>query len=388
MLDIDAQNISKQYRLYAKPVDRLKELILRRPFHKAFHALDRISFSIDRGEAFGIIGNNGAGKSTLLKILAGTLQPSEGSLSINGRVAALLELGAGFHPEFSGRQNIYLNATLLGLEHEEIQAIEEEIISFAGLEEFIDQPVKTYSSGMYVRLAFSIATSVDPDILIIDEALSVGDQNFQKRCVDRIMSFRRKNKTIIFCSHSMYFVSELCDRTMWLNSGKIQKMGFTDQVVIAYEKWCQQQEAQKLEHQHDASAPVKIDRVEVQNYNGEIVQKTACGKDVCVSVTISSSRQVQCHVGIGFENPSGEGLFVVTTKGDGYPPIWINSFTQVKMAFPDIKLVNGTYKAVVYLLDEYAMHIYDRKLSAELEIYKRPEVYGCFYMEHQWDLNL
>ena len=244
MFHVVAQNIHKDYRLYARPIDRLIEAITRKPRHHLFSVLKGISFTLTRNQSLGIIGPNGAGKSTLLKILSGTVTPTSGSVETTGRVAALLELGAGFHLEFSGRQNIFLNASLLGLSPEEIASKEDEIIAFSELGEFIDRPVKTYSSGMYIRLAFAIATSVDPDILIIDEALAVGDMAFQRKCIDRMNRFREEGKTMIFCSHSMYHVKELCEKAIWLNQGKVRRMGQSDDVVARYEEFSDSHKAQ------------------------------------------------------------------------------------------------------------------------------------------------
>ncbi|MBF0257642.1 MAG: ATP-binding cassette domain-containing protein [Desulfamplus sp.] len=238
MLRVNVQNVNKNYYIYAKPHDRLLQALLRKPMHKVFEVLKDISFEVGLGQSLGIIGDNGAGKSTLLKLLAGTVQPTTGTIEVNGRVAALLELGAGFHPEFTGRQNIYLNASLLGISDEEIKKKEDEIIAFAELEEFIDRPVRTYSSGMYVRLAFSIATMVDPDILIIDEALAVGDMGFQKKCIQRMNHFKEQGRTMLFCSHSMYHVQELCERVIWLENGRVRKAGKCDEVVAQYEEFC------------------------------------------------------------------------------------------------------------------------------------------------------
>ena len=196
---IIVNNLNKDFRIYDSPQDRLWELILRKPRHKLYHVLSDISFALPDGRSLGIIGDNGAGKSTLLKLLVGTLQPSSGDIQLNGQVAALLELGAGFHPEFTGRRNIYLNASLLGVPDDNIAELEQDIIQFSELDYFIDRPVKTYSSGMYVRLAFSIATMVRPDILVIDEALSVGDMAFQRKCVERMNEFRAEQKTMVLC---------------------------------------------------------------------------------------------------------------------------------------------------------------------------------------------
>ena len=240
MFRINVQNVNKEYKIYAKPHDRLLEVLLRKSKHKVFNVLENISFYVGIGQSLGVIGDNGAGKSTLLKLIAGTVQPTSGTVEMNGRVAALLELGAGFHPEFSGRQNIYLNASLLGISQEEIRQKENEIIAFAELEQFIDRPVRTYSSGMYVRLAFSIATMVDPDILIIDEALSVGDMAFQKKCMKRMNHFKEQGRTMLFCSHSMYHVQELCENVIWLEKGRIKKAGKCDEIVGLYEDFCNQ----------------------------------------------------------------------------------------------------------------------------------------------------
>ena len=231
---IEVYNLSKNYKVYFKPFDRLKEAVLRKPCHDLVEALSNVSFNVPEGGTLGIIGQNGAGKSTLLKLLAGTVQPTSGRMVKRGRMAALLELGSGFHPEFSGRQNIYLNAALLGLKEKEIRDREQGVIDFSELGEAIDRPVKTYSSGMYVRLAFSIATSVEPDILIIDEALSVGDHWFQQKCVNRMMQFRDLKKTIIICTHSMYLVNELCARAIWLNGGNVCGIGQTSAVISEY----------------------------------------------------------------------------------------------------------------------------------------------------------
>ena len=235
MFQVIVEELGKDYRIYTRPVDRLLEAILRKPRHRALSAVQGVSFNLLRGQSLGIIGDNGAGKSTLLKLLVGTVSPTAGRMEMSGRVTALLELGAGFHPEFSGRQNIFMNASLLGLSPEEIGEKEEAIIAFSGLGEFIDRPVKTYSSGMYVRLGFAIATSVDPDILIIDEALAVGDMAFQRKCIDRMNLFREQGKTMIFCSHSMYHVKELCDKTLWLDHGRMKGMGPTIELVARYE---------------------------------------------------------------------------------------------------------------------------------------------------------
>ena len=235
---IEVEGAGKTYRMYAHPADRLKQAIFRRRrYYTEFEALEKVDFRMRRGEAMGIVGVNGAGKSTLLQLIAGTVQPSRGSVRTRGRVAALLELGSGFNPEFTGRENIYLNAATLGLSKREIDERLDAIIDFSGVGPHIDQPVKTYSSGMYVRLAFSIATSVDPDVLIIDEALSVGDGAFRRRSFDRIMQIKEGGTTILFCSHSLYQVEVFCDRALWLHRGRVQKLGKVPDVLRPYQEF-------------------------------------------------------------------------------------------------------------------------------------------------------
>jgi len=232
---ITVNNVSKNYRIYPNPSARLKELIYRkRRFHQDFWALKNISFDVKQGSSFGIIGANGSGKSTLLQIIAGTLSPTEGKIGLSGRVAALLELGAGFNPEFTGKENTFLNGAILGLPRDEIVQKLPKIERFAEIGDFIDQPVKTYSSGMYVRLAFAIAIHVDPEILLVDESLAVGDIYFQQRCMHRIRQMRAEGKTILLVSHDVAAIKNLCDSALWLEQGTIKDYGTPDQVVARY----------------------------------------------------------------------------------------------------------------------------------------------------------
>ena len=238
MLAIKAIDIGKKYEIYNKPSHRLKEFLFlgKRRFHQDFWALRNIYLEVEAGSTIGIIGNNGAGKSTLLKLLTGTSKPTCGELIINGRVSALLELGAGFHPEFSGRDNIYMNCTILGMTKEEIDSKFESIVHFSELGDFIYYPLKIYSSGMYMRLGFSVAISVDPDILIIDETLSVGDEYFRGKCLNKINDFKQRGKTILFVSHEMEMVRNLCDLVILLEKGEIIAQGSADEVADIYLK--------------------------------------------------------------------------------------------------------------------------------------------------------
>ena len=241
---IALQGVGKTYKRFAKPSDRFWQAVWPSALRKEangthsksneFVALAPLNLTVHRGEALGLIGRNGAGKSTLLQMVCGTLNPSSGSLAVNGKIGALLELGAGFNPEFTGRENVYLAAAVMGFSGAETDALYESIVAFSGIREFIDQPVKTYSSGMYVRLAFSIATSANPDILVIDEALSVGDGAFAKKSFERIMQLKAQGTTVLFCSHSMYQVESFCDRAVWLDHGQVQMEGPASKVVAAY----------------------------------------------------------------------------------------------------------------------------------------------------------
>ena len=234
---IQAEGLGKRYELFDKPADRLKQLLWGRwhNYGRSFWALQDVSFSVARGEVVGLVGRNGAGKSTLLQMVCGTVQPTAGKLTVNGRIAALLELGAGFNPDFSGIENVYLNAALLGLTRAEVDAKLDGILAFADIGAFVHQPVKTYSSGMFVRLAFAVATSLDPEILVIDEALSVGDGAFARKSFERVMQMRERGAAVLFCSHSMYHIQALCTRALWLEGGHVREYGTAAKVTSAYE---------------------------------------------------------------------------------------------------------------------------------------------------------
>ena len=237
-ISIKVENLSKSYKLYEKPIDRLKESLnpFRQAYHKDFYALNHISFEIKRGETVGIIGKNGSGKSTLLKIITGVVTPTTGSVHVNGRISALLELGAGFNPDFTGLENIYMNGIIMGYSREATVEKLEQILSFADIGEFIHQPVKMYSSGMFARLAFAVAINIDPEILIVDEALSVGDVFFQAKCYRKFEEFKKMGRTILFVSHDLSSISRYCDRVILLNKGVKLEEGSPKQMVDMYKQ--------------------------------------------------------------------------------------------------------------------------------------------------------
>lgn len=233
---IEVNHVSKIFKLHHERNQTLKAAISRRKIsrYEEFLAVDDVSFNIKQGSTFGLIGSNGSGKSTLLKCLAKIYTPTKGRISYNGKMAALLEVGSGFHHELSGKENIYLNGSILGMSKKEIDRKYDEIVDFSGVERFIDQPIKNYSSGMYVRLGFAVAISVEPDILIADEVLAVGDEDFQRKCLNRFKFLKNQGKTVVLVSHSMQSVESMCDEVAWLNSGKLMKVGDTKEVVTEY----------------------------------------------------------------------------------------------------------------------------------------------------------
>ena len=264
---VEFSRVSKSYSIYAAPGDRLKELMTfnQRRFHTDYWALRDVSFEVQRGETFCVVGENGSGKSTLLQICAGVLEPTSGSTSVNGRVSALLEFGSGFNPEFSGRDNVYLNGAILGFSNKEMDRRFAEIEEFAEIGDFINQPVKTYSSGMVVRLAFSVAIHVDPEILLVDEALAVGDVYFRQRCMRKVHELRARGITILFVSHATGDIKALGDRAVWLDHGTVRSIGKADLVVMQYLAAMSEKDARYLESdaqlhpQHLHHAPNEIE---------------------------------------------------------------------------------------------------------------------------------
>jgi len=247
---VSLEAISVRYRVPTEPINTLKEHVIRlfkgtRPGYREFLALDEVSFGVTQGESLGIIGRNGAGKSTLLKVISGIMRPTLGRVQVLGHVAPLIELGAGFHPELTGRENVFLNGAILGFSRAEMAAKLDGIVAFSELEDFIDAPLRTYSSGMKVRLGFAVATDIDPEILIIDEVLSVGDEAFQEKCRQRMQQFRTKGTTILFVTHSLDKLTEICDRALWLEHGQIRFLGEVGEAVDAYRQAMAPARAQK-----------------------------------------------------------------------------------------------------------------------------------------------
>ncbi len=398
---IVASALGKTFELYTRPVDRLWQLLWgrRRRFSKPFVALNDVSFSLKRGEVLGLVGRNGAGKSTLLQLICGTLQPTAGEVAVNGRVAALLELGAGFNPEFTGRENVFLNAAVMGLSTAEIDARYDEIVSFSGIGDFINQPVKTYSSGMYMRLAFAVATAVDPDILVIDEALSVGDGAFARKSFDRIMALRERGATILFCSHSMYQIEAICDWALWLDHGQMMLLDRPAAVVSAYAE-SQQPEASAKDGGSEKSNvaiafPVTQGHarllevvVTVDGVTGRTFQVGAGISDVVINVRFQSDPDLPVPaVAFGIETLTGSP---VSMGSSGFDAIAIsldeNSRGEVCLKFPKIPLMRGRYRLTIYLTCERTLHLYDQALyCSEFEVVHHGIEQGVVFLPHAWN---
>jgi lipopolysaccharide transport system ATP-binding protein len=356
-------DVRKVYRLYAAPRDRLFEALTGRPRHATVVALNGVSGRIERGSVFGLIGENGSGKSTLFKILAGTTSATSGSVEVPGRIASILELGSAFHPEDTGRQNVVLQAALAGLTKGEVDAVLPEVEAFAELGAFFDRPVKTYSSGMQMRLAFSVATAALPDIVILDEALAVGDGHFQKKCVDRILELKASGRTIFFCSHAMYYVSTICDQAVWLRNGEVAAAGDSQKVVLAYEKYLAGKERTTEAHAapHAGTHGRFLD-VKVVGADGNPKEEFRPGEPWAVELDFegdSPDRPLQIHLAVSTRD--NVVCFSVDSRLDGTGPFVGRARHRVRIGLDALPLGKGEFVVYAYLADENALALYDAR---------------------------
>jgi len=409
-MTIRFEGIEKTYTVYARPQDRLWEWVTRTPRHRVHVALTGVDFEVRAGETFGLIGENGAGKSTLLKIAAGTIRPTRGTVSHEGRVAALLELGAGFHPEESGYDNIRFMAALHGLEGEPMEDFVVRATAFSELtRETLERPVKTYSSGMFMRLAFAAATAIDPDVLIVDEALSVGDLHFQKKSLNRILELRERGATVLFCSHNLYQVRSLCQRAAWIHGGRIQAMGATEDVVTAYESHERRRYAhlrldaadsaiQGQEKEASAPAPapvssgaplVKIAGLTIETGDGINPAQVDSFQDLSVEIEIESYGTAPFHVLFAIVRPDKDNVFGTSTQfRDGGAPLQGIGSHRIRTRFPRLPLLSGEYLWSVYVLDDSGIQVLD---MAELiqpftVLNQKHREFGVTWLEHEWVL--
>ncbi len=358
---IQFQSVSKKFVLKRQRPRSFQDLlihVLRRdssPYKEVFWALKNVDFEVARGEAVGLIGHNGAGKSTALKLVSRIIDPTAGQIEIDGRVGALLELGAGFHPDLTGRENIYLNGAILGLSRAQIRAKLDDIIEFAELDRFIDVASKNYSSGMSVRLGFSVAVHTDPEILLVDEVLAVGDAPFQKKCIDRIDRLRRRGITILFVSHDLDSVRNLCDRVIWLNHGDIVAEGDPDDVIRRYTQHFY--EVSQADGSADGTlcfgtGDVVIDQVHLLNEDGAHRDFFVTGEPLLIEVRYNAPAGVQSPVfGLQIHRSDGVRIAGPDTNGAGLDLHWVQGRGALRYAIPSLSLLEGTYYLSVFAHD-------------------------------------
>ena len=425
--------VSKRFTMHQDRPRSLQELVLnigkwgRNGHYETFWAVKEVSFAVQPGETLGIIGENGSGKSTLLKLIARILEPTQGHIEVNGRVAALLELGAGFHPDLTGRDNIYLNGSILGLGRREMQERFDDIVAFAELERFIDVPLKHYSSGMQVRLGFAIATSIDPDILLIDEVLAVGDEAFQHKCLDRIDEFRRRGKTIAFVSHDLATVNRLCDRAIWLEDGMIRDQGLTRRVVDQYLTSVGEKESRQLaasqqrvdipkpppeppaeqaapgegapeasteatpsaqsaeDPKHWGTGEIRISKVRLLDEEGEHKHLFRCGEPLTIEIHYEAYREAEDVVfGIGIYRSDGLFSYGTNTDIEKIPLSLSPGSGVVKIQFDRFAFIEGTYSLDVAIHTSKGMAFDYYRGYYTFAIRSRWRDVGIFRPEHRW----
>lgn len=391
---ITIDNVSKEYRIYNSPQDRLKQFLYRdkKKFYKEFWALRDVSFEVEKGQTIGVVGKNGSGKSTLLQIVTQTLAPTTGEIKVNGRIAALLELGSGFNPEFTGRENVFLNGSIMGLSHKEIEERFPLIEAFAEIGDFINQPVKFYSSGMFVRLAFACAVNVDPDVLIIDEALSVGDMQFQIKCMDKMKEFKQEGKTILFVSHDTYSIKNFCDEVIWMKNGQIHMRGAVQQVTDMYEDFMKGDNIPR-EVSIEATDPMPTDAymtiksVNIMDSTGQIRDNFSFGEPLVVEVDYTIHKAIEGIVG-GVAIIDNRNTYVcgLNTKLDRYELPNNPGNYKLYCNYNDMNLLPGTYHIDTGFFESTALVRFDYKtkvcsftISSDKYIAE-----GISYLRHEW----
>jgi ABC-type polysaccharide/polyol phosphate transport system ATPase subunit len=416
---IEVRDVHKLYRRYSrrKNFGTLKSALLSgnvfsglRP-DETFEALRGVSFDVAAGQTFGIIGRNGSGKSTMLKLIAGIGKPTRGALNVNGRVSALIELGAGFHPEISGRENVFINGMMLGLTKGQIASRFDEIVRFAELEEFIDAPVKTYSSGMYMRLGFAVAINVDPDVLLVDEVLAVGDETFTHKCLDKFAEFRRRGKTVLLVTHSLDMVTRFCDQALWLDEGRVAGQGDPKRVIDAYLLDVARAENQTLVaderrrsvvDRESSAGPTDLSTAGEGRWGSREVEITGVelrsgqqpthvfesGASIEIRLTVRAAAPVTDFVfGIGLFNSEGLCCYGTNTHIEGAKPEELSGQAHVVFTIHHLDLIEGSYKVDVAVHKEngtpYDYHrlLYDFRVTAptrETGVYRPP---------HRWSFD-
>ena len=396
MVNLTFDRVSKKYKIYAEPNEEksgnalVNKLRSRFTNHsQEFWALKDVSFTVERGEALGIIGLNGAGKSTILKLLYNITTPSKGEIRISGKLSALIEVSSGFHPELTGRENVYLNGSLLGMRRREIRNKLDSIVDFSGVGDFIDSPVKRYSSGMYLRLGFSIAAHLDPDILLLDEVLAVGDAAFQAKCIQRIAQLRKEGTTIVFVSHNLGAVDSLCDRTLLIKEGQIYKSGATHEVISAYEDMLLRlsPKGRAARAESSASPAAEIVSLKVFDAEGRNTTMFATGDKMSIQVELNVHRRIEdAIVEIYFNSVFGNlHTHFSTENGDQRlhlePGPAIIEFTcpEITLEVASFEVEGGIRRRGSAVSD-----FIDRKPGAVLNVGRGKPVHGVYYTPHKW----
>jgi ABC-type polysaccharide/polyol phosphate transport system ATPase subunit len=407
---IRVERVSKLYRR-TLPGDRLrtlKSVLVGRSLtrnlkpEEAIVALEEVDFTVARGEAFGVIGGNGSGKSTLLKLVAGMLKPTSGRITVAGRVAALIELGAGFHPEISGRENVFINGAVLGLSRKQIERRYDDIVEFSGLGDFMEEPVKNYSSGMYVRLGFAVAVHIDPDILLVDEVLAVGDEAFAHRCLRRIEEFLAAGKTLLLVSHSLDLVEGVCDRVLWLDNGKQRLVGEPRRVIDAYRQEVAAQEGEQhlaAKQQREQAGEEVSEELRWGSREAEIVSlrllaggeeryHVESGEDVVFEIRARADRPLEDFVfGIAISTPRGHEVWGTNTDLEGYVPGRFEGEATVRLACPALRLGPGEYVVDVAVHSKEGAPYDYQKQALTFTVTARTGGVGVYFPEHGWEVG-
>lgn len=401
---IQAEHVSKAYKLYNKKSDRVREVLRTgKQYHKLFYALHDVSFSVQRGETIGIVGTNGSGKSTLLKILAGVTVPTSGTVEIHGKVSALLELGAGFNPEYNGLENIALNATMMGYSKEEIEQRQEGIIRFADIGEYINQPVKNYSSGMFARLAFAVAISVEPEILIVDETLSVGDMRFQIKCMDRMKAMMENGTTILYVSHDTSTVRRFCQRVLWINNGELKAVGEVNQIADQYEDFLRGLETTDvqvetsenlIEDDAPSFVPVqdgsiaKVVQVRVRDDSGRDanVINYATPVEVQVEYDVYDTQVIDPVLGVALFRSDGDYVCGLNTLLDNVRIPWKYGRNRFSIHYSQgLRVLGGQYYFDIALRDQTAtVNIHYKTRVRDIQVNSGYLAEGRLVLPHHW----
>lgn len=358
---LSVDHVTKAFRVHREKTNSLKHFLIGgRNRYEEFKALNDVSFDVREGEVFGVIGHNGSGKSTLLKCMAGILRPDAGSVAVNRRFSALLELGAGFEPELSGRDNVALNGAILGMTRKEIAERFDEIVEFSGLEDFIDAPVKTYSSGMYVRLAFAIAINVDPSLLIIDEILAVGDVTFQQKCMEKFVEFRDAGRTIVLVTHDLGAVKNMCDRAILLEHGNASEPGPPGELVDEYtESMLEARVEDATGFQRRGSGAIQIERA-IMLVDGKPTDRVVGGDSVTFRLEFRAHKEIERPVfAVSIENVQGISVTQPCTRDVGLVPETIEGPGVVEMTIPSVPMLPGPYQVTTEITGYHRGHIYD-----------------------------